>query len=117
MNVLRDTHTGRQEYVFSDNDIADDVALEIDLDENGNSDCLDYPVEIDLSKMTLQVNDTTKLNKEKKYTIAKLNGGIKDNKLFKSTNLPANSNWKVCYYASTHELKIVDMKGTMIVIR
>ena len=89
--------------------IADDVALEIDVDENGNSDCLNYPVQIDLSKMTLKVNDLSKLNKAQKYTIATLAGGIKDGRLFKSTNLPEE--WIVRYYASTQELKIVPQKG------
>jgi len=95
--------------------IADDVVLEIDVDENGNSDCLNYPVEIDLSKMTLQVNDLTKLNKEKKYTIATLPNGIKDGALFKSTNLP--SNWAVRYSASTHELKIGYRSGTLVIFK
>ena len=85
--------------------IANDVALEVDVDENGNSDSLNYPAQIDLSQMTLQVNDTTKLNRAKKYTIATLPGGIANGALFKSTNLP--SDWDVCYYASSHELKIV----------
>ena len=102
-------------------DIEDDVALEIDVDAEGNSDCLLYSVnshdQIDLSKMTLQVNDTSKLdaNREKKYTIATLYGGIKDDALFKSTNLPAG--WAVRYYASSQELKIVPVKGSKIVIR
>jgi hypothetical protein len=100
-------------------DIEDDVALEIDVDTEGNSDCLQYSVnysdQIDLSKMMLQVNDLTKLNKEKKYTIATLYGGIKDGELFKSTNLPAG--WDVRYYASSHELKCVPVKGSKIVIR
>ena len=95
--------------------IANDVALEIDLDENGNSDCLDYPAQIDLSAMTLKINDLTKLNTEKKYRIAKLNDGIKDGALFKSTNLPAD--WEVRYYAYSHELKIVPVKGTRIILR
>ena len=96
-------------------DIADDVALEIDVDENGNSDCLSYPVEIDLSKMTLRINDTSKLNENERYTIATLNGGIKDGKLFKSTNLP--DGWEVRYSASSHELKCVPLKGTLLFIR
>ena len=91
--------------------IADDVALEIDVDENGNSDCLNYPAQIDLSKMTLKVNDLTKLNMTKKYTIATLYGGIKDGALFKSTNLP--SDWMVRYYESSHELKIVPQRFVM----
>ena len=95
--------------------IANDVALEIDVDENGNSDCLSYPAEIDLSQMTLQVNDITKLNRAKKYTIAALNGGIKDGALFRSTNLPLG--WEVRYYASSHELKLIPVKGAKLVVR
>ena len=101
--------------------LADDVALEIDVDAAGNSDCLQYGVnyaeQIDLSKMTLQVNDLTKLNSDYRYTIAKLKGGIKDGALFKSTNLPPDSNWMLHYYSATHELKLVYEKGTKIIIR
>ena len=95
--------------------IANGVALEIDVDENGNSDCLDYPAEIDLSQMTLKVNDTTKLNREKKYVIATLSGGIVNNALFKSTNLPAT--WDVSYNPISHELQIFAVKGTRIIFR
>ena len=92
--------------------IANDVALEIDVDENGNSDCLNYPAQIDLSQMTLQVNDTTKLSKGKKYVIATLPGGIANGALFKSTNLP--SDWEVRYQASSHELRIVPQRGLVL---
>ena len=95
--------------------IADNVALEIDVDEDGGSDCLSYPAEIDLSKMTLKINDLTKLNKEKKYTIATLPGGIKDGKLFESTNL--TDNWAVRYHRSSHELRVVNLKGSLIIFR
>lgn len=98
-------------------DIADDVALEIDVDEDGNSDCLSYPntATLDLSKMTLKVNDLAKLDMANKYTIATLPGGIANGRLFKSTNLP--DGWSVRYYLSTHELKLVPQKGTKIVVR
>ena len=100
-------------------DLADDVALEIDVDTEGNSDCLLYGVnysdQIDLSKMTLQINDLSKLNRTKKYTIATLYGGIKDGALFKSTNLPVG--WSVRYSDSSHELKIIPVKGTKIVVQ
>ena len=95
--------------------IADNTALEIDVNEAGESDCFNCPPQLDLSKMTLQVNDTTKLNREKRYTIATLNGGIKDGALFKSTNLPLG--WEVRHYASSHELKIIPIKGTKLVVR
>ncbi len=95
--------------------IANDVALEIDVDENGNCDCLDYPAEIDLSQMTLKVNDISKLNRTKKYVIATLSGGIVNNALFKSTNLPAT--WDVSYNPISHELQIFAVKGTRIIFR
>jgi hypothetical protein len=104
--------------------LADDVALEIDVDAEGNSDCLlygkNYSEQIDLSKMTLQVNDLSKLNRNKKYTIATLSGDTTTDangkaKLFKSTNLPAD--WAVRYYASSHELKIVPVNGFTLVFR
>ena len=85
------------------------------MDENGNSDCLSYPAEIDLSKMTLQINDPTKLNQANKYTIATLSGGIKAGTSFKSTNL--TDGWEVRYYAGSHELKMVWPTGTMIILR
>ena len=94
---------------------ADDVALEIDVDENGNSDCLNYPAQIDLSKMTLKVNDLSKLNKAQKYTIATLAGGIKDGALFKSTNLP--DGWLVRYSEATHELIVAPEIGVSIILR
>ena len=93
-------------------DIADDVALEIDVDSAGNSDRLNYPATIDLSKMTLHVNDLTKLNKAMKYTIATLPGGIANGALFKSTNL--RHGWDVRFDATSHELRIVPVKGTFI---
>ena len=96
------------------------VALEIDIDAAGNSDCLSYPAQLDLSKMTLQVNDISKLNREKKYVIANLPNGVVTEangaaKMFRSTNLPLG--WEVRYYASSHELKIIPVKGTKLVVR
>ena len=55
--------------------IADGTALEIDVDAQGNSDCLSYPADLDLTKMALHVNDGTKLNKDYTYTIARLGTG------------------------------------------
>lgn len=55
--------------------IADNTALEIDVDNAGHSDCLSYPADLDLTKMALHVNDGTKLNKEHTYTIARLGTG------------------------------------------
>ncbi len=55
--------------------IADNTALEIDVDNAGHSDCLSYPADLDLTKMALKVNDGTKLNKDYTYTIARLGSG------------------------------------------
>ncbi|MBR2838448.1 MAG: hypothetical protein IKE55_06685 [Kiritimatiellae bacterium] len=93
--------------------IADGVALEIDVDDDGNSDCFSCPARLDLSKMSLHVNDLSKLNAEKKYTIASLPQGCSG--AFASTNLVGD--WAVRYYESTHELKMVCVKGTRIVLR
>ena len=96
------------------------VALEIDVNMAGESDCFDYPAQLDLSKMTLQVNDISKLNREKRYVIASLPNGVATEsngaaKMFRSTNLPLG--WEVRYYASSHELKIIPVKGTELVVR
>lgn len=68
--------------------IADNTALEIDVDEEGNSDSISYPENLDLSKLTLQVNDTSKLRKDCRYTIARVASGMSISGEFISTNLP-----------------------------
>ena len=95
--------------------IADDTALEVDVAADGTSDCFSYPAQLDLSKMTLRVNDVTRLNSANKYTIATLPNGIANDSLFKSTNLPGN--WKVRYHTSSHELQVVPRKGCVIGIQ
>jgi autotransporter-associated beta strand protein len=93
--------------------IEDGVSLEIDLDENGRSDCLDYYEELDLSKLSLKVNDVAKLDANHRYLIAKnvtaVSGG------FKTTNLP--DGWKVRYSADSRELKIVPLKGMTLIVK
>ena len=100
-------------------DIEDEVALEIDVDAEGHSDCLLYSVNshdpLDLSKMTLKINDLTKLNANKKYVIATADGGVVNGKLFKSTNLPAT--WGVRYVASSHEVQLFPIRGTKLFFR
>ena len=93
--------------------ILDGVALEIDLDAEGHSDCFKCSGELDLSKMTLQVNDVTKLGKNKKYAIASNLTGVTGE--FKSTNLPPG--WGARYYSASHELKIVPLNGTTLTVR
>ena len=93
--------------------ILDGVALEIDLDAEGHSDCFKCSGELDLSKMTLQVNDVTKLGKNKKYVIASNLTDVTGE--FKSTNLPPG--WGTRYYAASKELKIVPLNGTTLIVR
>ncbi len=93
--------------------IEDGVTLEIDLDETGNSDCFNYPGELNLSRMTLRVNDLTKLNKQKKYVIAKGLTGVTGN--FSSSNLP--DGWEVRYDQSQHKLILYSLRGMVIGFR
>ena len=93
--------------------IADGVALEIDVDAAGNSDCFSYPDELDLSKMSLRVNDLAKLNQEKKYVIASNLTGVTGD--FATSNLP--NGWMVTYDAAQHTLVLSFKRGTVIVIR
>ena len=94
--------------------IANDVALEIDVDTEGHSDCFSYPGDLDVANMTLHVNDLSKLDKNYKYVIASNLTGV-TGELFKSTNLPAH--WTTRYYAASHELKLVPINGTVLVVR
>ena len=93
--------------------IADGVALEIDVDAAGNSDCFSCPCELDLSKMSLRVNDIAKLNTEKKYVIASnLMDATGD---FASSNLP--NGWLTRYDAAQHKLILYFQRGTVIMVR
>ncbi|MBQ6341219.1 MAG: hypothetical protein IJI36_18945 [Kiritimatiellae bacterium] len=93
--------------------IADGVALEIDVDDAGNSDCFSYPGELDLSKMSLRVNDVAKLDQQMKYVIATNLAGATGE--FGATNLP--SGWMVTYDAARHDLVLSFRRGTVISIR
>ena len=75
--------------------IANGTALEIDVNEEGQSDCLSYPDSLDLSQMTLHVNDLSKLAKDCKYTIAEVSQGMSISGSFDSTNLPEGWTAKV----------------------
>ena len=93
--------------------IADGVALEIDVDATGNSDCFNYSGELDLSALTLHVNDLAKLNSEKKYVIASnLTGATGD---FASSNLP--NGWMVKFDSAQHTLILYFQRGTVIMVR
>ena len=93
--------------------IADDTVLEIDVALDGSCDCLSYPAELDLSKMTLQVNDLAKLNNEKKYVIARLPNGW--NGEFKSTNL--DDNWRVKFRTGANQIEVVHNVGFMLIVK
>ena len=95
--------------------IADGTALEIDVDAQGNSDCLSYPGDLDLTKMTLKVNDNSKLAKANKYVIAKVGSGMSMSGSFSSTNLPEG--WIVKYNALTRELLLEYPAPFMLVVR
>ena len=56
--------------------IANNTALEIDVDTAGNSDCLSYPDDLDLSKLRLVINDGTKLTRGHTYTLATVAQGM-----------------------------------------
>lgn len=93
--------------------IADGVALEIDVDAAGNSDCFNYSGELDLSALTLHVNDLAKLNSEKKYVIASLTGATGD---FASSNLPKG--WLVRYDSAQHKLILsYFQRGTVFMVQ
>ena len=93
--------------------IADGVALEIDVDAAGNSDCFSYQGELDLSKMSLRVNDLARLNTEKKYVIASsLTGATGD---FASSNLPKG--WLVRYDSAQNKLILYFQRGTVFMVR
>ena len=85
--------------------IADNTALEIDVDAVGNSDCLNYPDSLDLSKLRLVINDGTKLNKEHTYTIATITqqGMSVQNQFASVSGLPET--WHVKYGTNTVELR------------
>ena len=93
--------------------IADGVALEIDVDAAGNSDCFNYSGELDLTALTLHVNDLARLNQEKKYVIASnLMDATGD---FASSNLP--NGWFTRYDAAQHKLILYFQRGTVIMVR
>lgn len=95
--------------------IANGTALEIDVDEEGQSDCFSYPADLDLSQMTLRVNDLSKLAKDCKYTIAEVSQGMSISGSFASTNLPEG--WIVKYNALTRELLLEYPAPFTLVVR
>ena len=92
-----------------------DVALDIDLDEAGQSDCLSYAAALDLSKLRLVVNDLAKLNQDCKYVIATNLTSCANE--FASSNLPQG--WCVKQKTSDGKvsLTLTFQKGTMFLFR
>jgi hypothetical protein len=83
--------------------IADNTALEIDVDENGNSDCFSYPEDLDLSKLRLVINDGTKLDRNHTYTILTVAQGMPmENQFASVSGLPET--WHIRYTANSVEL-------------
>ena len=83
--------------------IADNTALEIDVDENGNSDCFSYPEDLDLSKLRLVINDGTKLDRNHTYTILTVAQGMSmENQFASVSGLPET--WHIRYTANSVEL-------------
>ncbi len=92
------------------------IALEIDVDASGNSDRLSYPADLDLSQMTLRVNDGTILNKEHTYTIVQLgNGAILRNQFASVTGLPET--WHVKYDTANGKVQLRYTSPFMLIVR
>ena len=96
-------------------EVKNGAELQIDLDEAGHSDCLSYAGALDLAKLRLVVNDTTKLNRDYKYTIATDLTSCAN--AFASANLP--NGWVVRHETSGGKsmLKLAFLNGTTIIIR
>ncbi len=86
--------------------IEDGAALEIDVLPDGSCDCLSYPGNLDLSKMTLKINDGTKLHRDHTYTIATAPEGMSLHGTFASvTGLPET--WRVVYSGNSVSLRYI----------
>ena len=96
-------------------EVRDGAELQIDLDEEGHSDCLSYAAAVDLSKLRLVVNDLEKLNQDCKYVIAtNLTSCAND---FASSNLPAGWYVKRTTSGGKVSLTLAFQKGTTIIMR
>ncbi len=94
--------------------IADGTALEIDVASDGTGDCLSYPDNLDLSKLRLVINDSTKLNRDHAYAIVSVAQGMSVQNQFASVDgLPRT--WHVKYRAEGVELHYTN--PTMFVVR
>ena len=94
--------------------IASGTALEINVALDGTGDCLNYPANLDLSKLRLVINDGTKLNKDHTYAIVSVAQGMSVQNQFASVDgLPRT--WHVKYRADGVELHYTN--PTMFVVR
>ena len=84
--------------------IASGTALEIDVAADGIGDCLNYPDNLDLSKLRLVITDGTKLNRNNTYKIVEVAQGMSALNQFASVDgLPRT--WHVKYHAESVELR------------
>ena len=96
-------------------EVRDGAELQIDLDAEGHSDCLSYAAALDLSKLSLVVNDLEKLNQDCKYVIAtNLTSCAND---FASSNIPQGWYVKQTTSGGKVSLTLAFQKGTMVIFR
>lgn len=95
-------------------EVKDGAELQIDLDAEGNSDCLSYAGALDLSKLNLVVNDVEKLNNDCKYLIASANSCSGS---FAGTNLPEGWTIKTVSSDGATTLTLLFKKGTTLIVR
>ena len=94
--------------------IASGTALEIDVALDGTGDCLNYPANLDLSKLRLVINDGTKLNKDHTYAIVSVAQGMSALNQFAAVDgLPRT--WNVKYRAEGVELRYTN--PFMVILR
>jgi hypothetical protein len=96
-------------------DVKDGAELQIDLDEEGHSDCLSYAAALDLSKLRLVVNDLNKLNTDCKYVIATNLTSCAN--AFASSNLPNGWYVKQSTSGGRVSLTLAFKKGTTFIVR
>ena len=96
-------------------EVKDGAELQIDLDAEGHSDCLSYAAALDLSKLRLVVNDTTRMNQDFKYVVA--SNLTSCTGAFAGTNLPAG--WLVTTKTTDGKtsVRLAFQKGTTVILR
>ena len=96
-------------------EVKDGAELQIELDEEGHSDCLSYTAALDLSKLRLVVNDLEKLNQDCKYVIATDLTSCANE--FASSNLPPGWYVKQKTSGGKVSLTLAFAKGTTVLFR